>query len=219
MEINDFMEDATRLARWFNRYNNHDRSELYSAALLGATQGVRWIEEGRCNHDNKRAYVLATMKRFIREFIEQNHLIVVPVKKVRAYRKANQDYKLPLIFTTTQTYNSAYSLNMDDDGEFNDDLVRDPLNLRSVAPNQSQRMEFNDLCDQFQLTEFEIQVVKQKLCGMGLMLIGKELGCSHMTVDRALKSIKTKLKGLYDAHTSNQAGHTEGQKTTTNGIK
>jgi len=205
MEINGFMQDVIRLAKWFNRFNHHNYDDLHSAALLGAVQGIRWIAEGRCKHKDTRNYVLATMKRFVREYIEQDHLIVIPIKKVRRYRKANQDGKIPMIFTITQTYFREFGKE-----EFGAMGVSDPLNLRPTTEDVSEGMNFNELCIRFKLTDFEKEVVRRKMLGLGLEQIGKELGCSHMTVKRALESMKIKVKELYDAYQDNRIRYQKG---------
>lgn len=206
MEINDFMQDAIRLAKWFNRNGKFDYDDLYSAATFGAVQGLRWVAEGRCKHENIRAYVLVTMKRFIREFIQQDHLIIVPIKKVRAYRKAGEDHKIPLIMSQSQKH---YSSGGSSKGDISDDLAswthvtHDPINLVVVKCRATENMEFAELCATANINDFEKEVIRLKLSGRGLVEIGKEMGISHMTIKRALDSIKTKLMGWYHAHKNN----------------
>lgn len=188
----DLLQDAKRIASWYNRFKQHDWHELYSAALFGWIQGIRWIEDGRCDHDNHKAYVLATMHRFVKEQIRDDHLVRIPHQKATEYMKTNEQHKIPLIVTDTQGL-GAKILYFNRDEEYSD-RIKNPLHLKGKLHHQP--LDFEDLCSMF--TPQERQIIDWAMSRYTYREMAKMMDVSPMTIKRIMDGIKTKLRVEFD---------------------
>ena len=191
---NQLVPDARRIANWYNRFGQHDWYELHSATLFGLVQGIRWVEDGRCEHDNHVAYVLTTMHRFVREHIREDHLIKVPHQEATRYMKADEQYKIPLVFTATQGIVKTTFEICNDDGHVTSERTKNPINLRNTEHHQM--LDFEDFCNLF--TDKERQVVDWLMCKYTYREMGAMWNVSAMTINRIVDRIKIKLKGEFD---------------------
>lgn len=186
-------QDAKRIASWYNRFKQYDWHELYSAALFGWIQGIRWIEDGRCDHDNHKAYILATMHRFVREQIRDDYLLRVPHQKATEYMKNGEQHKIPLIHSATQGRHHIQIKN-EDDGSIEIEKPKNPVELRGVLHHQP--MDFEDLCSMF--TPQERQIIDWAISRYTYREMANMMYVSAMTIKRIMDGIKTKLRVEFD---------------------
>jgi hypothetical protein len=193
---NHCVQDAKRIANWYNRFGRYDWYELHSAALFGLVQGIRWIEEGRCEdvEAHQISYVLATMHRFVREHIREDYLVKVPHQMAKRYIDKDEQYKIPIIMTTTQ--GTGKTKVTDDDGNMVGEKDKNPVDLRGKVHHQP--LDFDDLCDHIEITAKERQVIDWMLCCYTFREMATMMDVSRQSIQRIVNSVKHKLKGEFD---------------------
>lgn len=74
---------AISVAGYFVSISSIRKDDLIQSSLLGLTQAVEWVPD-RLKDNNIAPYIVVTVKRFIRDFLNRDHLI--PIEKT-AYKK------------------------------------------------------------------------------------------------------------------------------------
>lgn len=178
-----------------------DRAEdLASSALFGLVQAVEWAPE-RMRDNNITAYIATTIRRHIRDFIEQDNMIRIPRK---TYKKMIQDglaagYDLKDIVPVIHIFDTQIS-------EDEDEGVNDYYDLFEPGVIDQEEIIAKDLLDHLHLDVKEEQVVNSLVEGWTIRDIASQLGISKSSVYNVIKSIRERIKLLGEEYASEHGG-------------
>lgn len=167
---------ALRTAKRYSIFNQNKIEDIRSCAMLGLVQAIRWAPE-RLYDDNIQGYVVETCKRFIREFLENDHLI--PVKKDALKKGAS----IPVVYSI-----QARKFRNPETEENNDPPAQ---------PKESESIEYQEVICTLSLSDKEFKALTLRLKGYTLQEIGQLMGyANHSPIVRILKSIGNKYRRI-----------------------
>ena len=59
--------------------------DLYGSAMLGLVQGVEWVRAGRLCDNGVTGYLYVTIKRFVTDYCEADHLVPIERRALKDY--------------------------------------------------------------------------------------------------------------------------------------
>jgi len=175
---------AKRIAKYYSKWYPDKSDDIRGAAFVGLTQAVTWAYEGRMYDNNIIPYIAKTVDRFIKDFLEKDHLIRIPRS---AFREMIQRME------AIQFLPIAFPLHIRNDDEENsaDEEIIEP-----AAPVDTDPLELMEFFDRLALTEFEKIVLTQKSEGRTLHEIAEMTGKSHVWIYKTLENIRERADRL-----------------------
>ena len=154
------------------------REDIISSGMLGLTQAVVWASQGRLVDLQITPYIVATVKRFVTEFLERDHLIPIPRHAFHQQMKI-----LPIAM-------SVISISGDDEeNQLEDMYLNHDKYINTEVP-------LDEILDALNLSEFEKQVALLKAEGHTLREIGWRFEKSHVWISKVLDDIEVKCRRL-----------------------
>ncbi len=163
------------------------RSDIRSAALLGLTQAVHWIANGRCEHTDYTAYIIRTCIRFIRDEISNSYGVYVPDSSISAGIVDGYATVLSYDNPIDIAHHSNQIFGADDRGRRDYFAVRSP---------KDQSQEIKEELDSVKLTWKQRHIIEMRLDGFNDAEIGKTLYVSKMRISQIRADIQTKFQHL-----------------------
>lgn len=171
---------ALRTARRYSIFNPTKEDDIRASSMHGLVQAVRWAPD-RLYDNNIEGYVVETCKRFIRDFLEHDHLI--PVNRKAMERGAD----LPSVHSMSRVDNHGES------------FVDTNLPGHNVQPSESESIEYQEVVGTLSLKDTEFKILALRLKGHTVEEIGRLMGYTgHAYVVRTLKGIASKYKRLVE---------------------
>ena len=161
----------------------HKREDIISSGMLGLTQAVVWASQGRLYDLNITPYIVTTVKRFVKDYLETDHLIPIPRKAFKQHieRMALPEF-LPIVTSMTR----------DDSDEEN--YLEDMFLSNDKPANPD--TPFDELLDALNVTEFEKQVALLKAEGYTVREIGWRFERSHVWIVKVLDRLEAKCRKI-----------------------
>lgn len=194
-----FMPLARNLAQRFIRRQPNKASDLRGAAMLGLTQAVRWSAKGRLKDLNIKPYIIKTVQRFCRQFVEHDHLIRVPkdswLRIISALKLDGlDDFEKEKVLDGIKSKWKVHRTSSD--GE---DYSRGP-DAQAIAKDDPDITAEKELRELLQLTPFEEAAVELRLQSFNLREISKLLDIPTTSLFRIFNKLQrryTKLQKRY----------------------
>lgn len=169
------------------------KDDIISASYHGLVQGVRWIFEGRVDHDNWTGYLVVTMRRFIREQIHSDQTVRVPESTWRA-----TEDKSTLEFKTYSIH--GYYRNLRRDASMYDGTMTSEdrsLAKHCERPKDQDNVMLESAMEDMKLSEKETEVLLLRMDGYTVREIVAKLELSIGTVHGVIAGIKRKASVYY----------------------
>lgn len=181
--ILSYMPLAYKLARKYG-------PDAIGNAMLGLVQGVTWARTALYDN-NIGPYLNITIRRFITEHLNRDHLIPIPRE---AWRKMLQSLSLENLDDAEaqqvlKTFYTRWLVLLSDENP--DIVIEDPNELI-----------FKEAWEKLNLTELEAEVLTLRLQGYTLQEIGSFVNRSHPAVFQILKKIQKRYYHVYRQHPS-----------------
>ena len=175
---------AKKIARYYSKWYPEKSDDITGAAFMGLTQAVTWAGNGRMYDNNIVPYIAKTVTRFIKDFLEADHLIKIPRS---AFKEMIQRME------AIQFLPIAFPIHQKDNDEENpaDEYMNEP-----AAPTDTNPLELKEFFDRLALTEFEKLVLTQKSEGRTLHEIANATGKSHVWIYKTLENIRDRADRL-----------------------
>ena len=170
----------TRVCGRYINIHRQKKDDIISSGMLGLTQAVVWSSQGRLYDLNITPYIVETAKRFIKEFLETDHLINIPRKTFHKIIVEKPEF-IPVVITAV-TISGEDEENHIEDYSYNID--------RSIQPE----IPTDEILDALHLSDFERKVVKLKADGYTFQEIADRLEKSNVGIFKTLESIKERVK-------------------------
>lgn len=77
--------------------------DLYGSAMLGLVQGVTWVAEGRLHDDGITGYLYVTIRRFVMDYCEADHLVPIDRRSLKGYYDSNDGSGMTVDIKDTHT--------------------------------------------------------------------------------------------------------------------
>jgi len=193
------------LARSLSRHavirHPHKTDDIRAAAIFGLVQAVRWAPLRM--YDNRIGpYITTTVRRFIREFLERDHIIRVPkdewakmverlnLEELNDYEREKALRELKIIQHVFQTcdYGDDYSSG---DGDF--------IGSRAFVFDE-ETIIVEDMKRYLKLTYFERCVLDFRMQGYTLKEVGAKLSKSDVAIHNTLKKLQLRYRIIQRAH-------------------
>lgn len=172
----EIIKSHTRLALYlagqYIKTNRRREDDLICQALLGVTQAVAWAPE-RMVDNNITPYIMATVKRFIRDFLEQDQLVTIErqafkkmlesgesVQAIPYFRKIEEDER-DEENPTSGYYEDCTTAIYDDyfDKEFYQYLHRNNTRLIAILDGLIEGYTFQEIADKLGITKQYVSVL------------------------------------------------------------
>lgn len=163
------------------------RSDIRCAALLGLTQAVVWIANGRCEHTDYSAYIIKTCTRFIRDEISKSYGVYVPDSSISAGIVDG--------YATVLSYDNPINMNHN---IFGGDYVRQE-HMRDhfgVVACDDDTLKIKEELDSVQLSWRQREVIEMRLKGFNDEEIGKRFYVTKMRISQIRSQIQLKFQHL-----------------------
>lgn len=189
----------------FWRSRPDKRDDIRSQAHVGVVQAIRWAPE-RMKDNNISPYVRVTIRRFVREFLEQDHLIPVPKDKWQEMVKAlnleemdPHDADRAMRDLRSQFLVLQGSL-IGPDGSFLEDFSQslEP----SIARTDPDAFTFREIQDLMHLSANERVILELRARGHTLEEIGAALDRRKSMMHKIIKDLQYRYILLWRAHPS-----------------
>lgn len=195
------LADIVAARFWRSRPNKRD--DIRAQASFGAVQAVRWAPE-RMHDNNIGPYARVTMKRFVREFLEQDHIIPVPKDKWQEMVKAlglddlePQDADRAVRDLRSQFLVLQGSL-IGPDGSFLEDFSQSlEPSISRVDPDIFSSREIQDL---MHLSANERVILELRARGHTLEEIGSALKRKKSMMHKIIKDLQFRYVSLWRSH-------------------
>jgi RNA polymerase sigma factor (sigma-70 family) len=178
----------------FTKGRFRKREDIRSAAMLGLVQGVKWAADGRLHDDNITPYLVETIKRHIKDFLERDRIIAI---ERGAFKKLIQEHDivdLPCsVFSISEW---SYGKGRTNPPPFDDENdAPEDQSLASVATtddiDHAERMR--ELIGRLNLTELENTVLELRLNNFSRRQIARRVGTVPQYITQVLQSIGDKF--------------------------
>lgn len=195
--ILEFRGLARSLARHAVARHPRCADDIRSAAAFGLVQAVNWAQ-ARMYNNYIGPYITTTVRRFIRDYLEQNHTIRVPRKEwMKMIERLNledlDDWERMRAEKTFYTAFLVISPSTDDGGSF---LEESP----SLAVDDKDMTTIRDICDYLRLSAYELQVVQKRMENYTFEEIAQCFGRGNKTIQDDLKRIQRRYRIIQRAH-------------------
>lgn len=171
-------------ARYIYKYP-YKREDIISSGMLGLTQAVVWASQGRLIDLQITPYIVATVKRFIKDFLETDHLIPIPR---HAFKEFIEKMTIPEFLPITMSM-SQVSHPDDEENYLEDAFLSHDKHIDNEVP-------LEELLDALDLSEFEKQVAIMKADGYTVREIGWRFEKSHVWIIKVLDEIEAKCRRI-----------------------
>lgn len=170
-------------ARYIYKYPRK-REDIISSGMVGLTQAVVWSSQGRLIDLNITPYIVATVKRFIKDFLETDHLIPIPR---HAFKEQIERLSIPEFLPIVMTVSSITG--DDEENYLEDTFLSNDKHINPETP-------INEILDALNLTEFEKQVALMKAEGYTVREIGWRFEKSHVWIVKVLDEVEAKCRRI-----------------------
>lgn len=171
-------------ARFIYKYPRK-REDIISSGMLGLTQAVVWASQGRLIDLEITPYIVSTVKRFVKDYLETDHLIPIPRKAFKQHieRMGVLEF-LPIVMSVSQVSHK------DDEENYLEDIFLS--HDKSINPE----IPINEMLDALNISEFEKQVALLKAEGYTVREIGWRFERSHVWIIKVLDTIEAKCRRI-----------------------
>ncbi len=199
-----FMGLARSLSRHavFRHPNSSD--DIRAAALFGLVQAVRWAPK-RMYNNHIGPYITVTVRRYIREFLEHNHIIRVPKDAWSSMIEALnlddlEDYEQLKALKELKQVSMVFQASMPDGtGDFLEDFSSCE---RSIQIFDLDSITVSEIHKYLKLSYYERAIIDMRIKGHTLHEIGDSLQKSHVSIYNALKKLQERYRTIQRAHPS-----------------
>lgn len=186
---------AYKLARRMERKFPDRKEDLRSVALYGLTQAVEWART-RMYDGNLKPYVVTTIRRFIWDYIREDHLITVPISEQKRMRKELETEGLEPDEIDAKFYESMnrfYPLS------FNISTKETEFNCE---PSQEDKdsITIKELHKMLGLSYYEQAILSFREAGYSLREIGDMLEKNFRTIDADIKKLQARYTLFQKRH-------------------
>ncbi len=195
--ILEFQGLARSLARHAVARHPQRADDIRAAAAFGLVQAVCWARE-RMYNNCIGPYITTTVRRFIRDFLERDHMIRVPrkewMKMIKELDLENlDDWERMRVERTFYTAFLVISPSTEDGGGF---LEETP----SLAVDDKDMSTIRDICDHLRLSIYEAQLIQKRMENYTLDEIALTLRKGKTTIYDDLKRIQRRYRIIQRTH-------------------
>jgi len=193
---------ARGLARKYIRFNQEKKEDIYAAAMLGLCQAVDFALQGRLKDNNIGPYINVTVRRFIRTFLEKDHLIHVPkdswnkmikslnLDDMQPYDRMIALRKLKAKFLVFQGSKQKA------DGEF----LADGRSGLAILSHDPDFLTQEEILLKMRLTRFESKLLEMRGQGMTQTEIAEHFSKSQPYINQTLKKLQARYRLVQRAY-------------------
>ena len=201
-----FLGLARSLSRHAVARHPHKIDDIRASAVFGLVQAVRWAPSRMWNN-NIGAYINITVRRFIREFLEHDHIIRIPKdewSKMIEHLKLDEleDSARIKALKELKKCSMVFQASVSDGvGGFLEDFVEGSPGL-SVITFDSDSIIVEDMKRFLKLTYFERAILDFRIQGYTLKEVGARLRKSDVAIHKTLRKLQDRYRLIQRAHPS-----------------
>ena len=194
--ILEFQGLARSLARHAVARHPQRADDIRAAAVFGLVQAVCWARE-RMYNNYIGPYITITVRRFIRDFLERDHMIRVPRKE---WMKMIKELDLEELddwhrMRVERTFYTAFLVisPSTDEGSF---LEETP----SLAVDDKDMSTIRDICDHLRLSYYEAELIQKRMENYTLDEIALTFRKGKATIFDDLRRIQRRYRIIQRTH-------------------
>jgi len=170
---------AVSVARRYTSSGSERADDLIGAAMFGLVQAVEWGARGKLRDNNITPYIYCTVRRFVMEYLQDDHIVRIPV---RQYRKMKEAKTVPIVQTI--------DLRHDED---NQDYDSYDQYVELLSTNDEYEIIFMEIIDSLKFDSREREIIDCLNEGYTHQEIAEKLGTTHQNISRLRNIIKERM--------------------------